>query len=154
MRFHWIALNLYWETVHGLSQSLLQNGKLVIPLQFYYNMLVNYNPSSWSWVVLVKMVVTQLVHNSPPLEWILRHCNSVHTLTLHLRSISIISSHLHLSTPTMLFPFTLPTFTFHYIFLFQLIIKGYQLHPVWLINVLFPLSFYNITSVTYQDEPN
>jgi hypothetical protein len=44
------------------------------------------------------------VDNSLPLDPILSHVNPVHTISLYLRSILIISSHLHLGLPNGLLP--------------------------------------------------
>jgi hypothetical protein len=53
------------------------------------------------------------VHESPPLIPILSQINPIHTITFYLRSILILSTHLHLGLPSCVFPSGFPTKILH-----------------------------------------
>jgi hypothetical protein len=81
--------------------------------------------------ILWNMEVHYHAHNSPPLAPILSHINPVHTTPSYLRSILILSTHLHLGLPSGLFPSHFPT-KLLYAFFFSLLYTTCPAHNILL----------------------
>jgi hypothetical protein len=135
--------NLWRESMLGITLNFITLFKWTILLRKHIN--IHILISSWKWALLEKPLVAQLFKNFPAfygtqrfitvftraLHWSLSWARSIQSIPpnpIYLRSILILSTHLHLGLPGGLSPAGFPT-----IILYAFLFTPSVLHvlPIW-----------------------